>query len=93
MKTRLILKTTIAAFILASAATLRAQTWDAGGVAGGSLLWSTGTNWSADVAPVNNGTANVIFGGTLDLAPDMDANWSIASLTFNNTAGAFTLAV
>ncbi len=91
MKTRLILKTTIAAFILASAATLRAQTWDAGGVAGGSLLWSTGTNWSADVAPVNNGTANVIFGGTLDLAPDMDANWSIASLTFNNTSGAFTL--
>lgn len=79
------------ACLLLTAANLRAQTWDAGGAAGGSLLWSAGTNWDTNVAPVNNGTATVVFGGTLDLAPDMDANWSINSLAFNNTAGAFTL--
>ena len=52
---------------------------------------STGANWDTNVAPVNNGTANVTFGGLIDLTPDMDASWSVNSLTFNNTSGAFTL--
>jgi autotransporter-associated beta strand protein len=62
------------------------QTWNGGG---GDNKWSTGSNWT--VAPLNNGTAAVAFAGTTRLAPDMDANWSILSLTFNSGAGAFTL--
>ena len=74
-------------------AALRAQTWDGDSVAGGNLDWGTGANWSGNTAPVNNGTANVVFGGTIDNnpGPNLDQNWSISSLTFNNTAGAFTL--
>jgi fibronectin-binding autotransporter adhesin len=90
MRTPRILAASIASILLTSAA-LRAQTWDGGGVAGGSLLWSTATNWNGDVVPVNNGTANVAFAGTIDLTSDMDANWSINSLAFNSGAGAFTL--
>ncbi|HEV2968490.1 MAG TPA: autotransporter-associated beta strand repeat-containing protein, partial [Pirellulales bacterium] len=43
--------------------------------------------------PSNNGAANVIFGGTTRLTPSVDTNnpWSILSLAFNNTAGAFTI--
>jgi autotransporter-associated beta strand protein len=33
----------------------------------------------------------VIFGGVARLTPDMDASWNINSLTFNATAGAFSL--
>jgi hypothetical protein len=57
------------------------------------LDWITATNWVGDVAPVNNGTANVIFAGTVDSnpGPNLDQNWNVNSLTFNNTAGAFVL--
>ena len=89
MKTPRILAASIAAFLVTGS--LHAQTWDGGGAAGGSLLWSLNTNWNPDGVPVNNGTANLTFGGTIDLAPDMDANWNIASLAFNSGAGAFTL--
>ena len=71
-----------------SAQSLRSQTCNGGG---GDNLWTDGTNWGGS-APVNNGTAAVIFGGTTRLTPDMNASWNIASLTFNSSAGAFTLA-
>ena len=63
-------------------------TWDGGG---GNNLWSTANNWSPSGVPVNNGTASLAFAGSTRLAPDMNANWSINSLTFNSGAGAFTL--
>ena len=72
---------------------IRAQTWNGAG----SLLnskWSNGGalgNWSGAAAPANNGTANVAFGGSQGLTPDMDANWSINSLAFNSGAGVFVL--
>ena len=63
-------------------------TWDGGGA---NNLWSTANNWSPNGVPANNGTASLAFAGSTRLTPDMDANWSINSLTFNNGAGAFTL--
>jgi fibronectin-binding autotransporter adhesin len=63
-------------------------TWDGGGA---NNLWSTASNWNPDGVPANNGTAGLAFAGTTRLAPDMDANWNINSLTFNSGAGAFTL--
>ena len=87
-----ILATTIAALLLTNA-TLRAQTWDGGGVAGGVLDWLTAANWNPNVAPLNDGTANLIFAGTIDNnpGPNLDQNWNVNSVTFNNTAGAFVL--
>ena len=72
---------------------LHAQTWDGGGAAGGSLDWITGTNWIGDNAPANNGTAGIVFAGTIDNnpGPNLDQNWSVASVTFNGSAGAFVL--
>jgi hypothetical protein len=40
---------------------VEAQTWDGGVVAGGSVNWTNGLNWVGDVAPVNNGAANIIM--------------------------------
>ena len=90
---RHLLRATLGALVFFSAICCTyAQTWN-----GGSLLsnnWSTGGllgNWSGAGAPANDGTANVSFGGNNRLSPDIDANWSIHSLTFNSGAGAFTL--
>jgi hypothetical protein len=68
-----------------SASRLMAQTWDGGGA---NDNWSTGLNWSGNVAPVNNGTAAVVFAGVIRPAPVTDVAWSVASVTFFNTAGA-----
>jgi autotransporter-associated beta strand protein len=65
-----------------------AQTWDGGGA---NNNWTNGLNWVGDVAPVNNGTADIIMAGTVDPTPVVDSAQSIDSLTFNNTAGAFTI--
>jgi hypothetical protein len=65
-----------------------AQTWNGGGADNN---WSTSQNWSPLGAPVNDGTANVILAGNIRLTSNIDTPWSINSLTFNNTAGAFTL--
>ncbi|MEY2509251.1 MAG: fibronectin-binding autotransporter adhesin [Verrucomicrobiota bacterium] len=63
-------------------------TWDGGGA---NNLWSTANNWNPNGVPANNGTASLAFAGSTRLAPDMDANWNINSLTFNSGAGAFAL--
>ena len=51
------------------------------------------TNWRPAGLPTNDGTADVIFGGTNRLTPNVDTNnpWKINSLTFNSTAGAFAI--
>jgi hypothetical protein len=64
-------------------------TWDGGG--GANLNWSSALNWNPDGAPANDGTAPILFSGNVSLTPNVDAVWDIASLTFSNTAGAFTL--
>ncbi|HEV2691609.1 MAG TPA: autotransporter-associated beta strand repeat-containing protein [Verrucomicrobiae bacterium] len=52
--------------------------------------WGTSPNWQSGFAPGNVGDA-LTFAGTTRLTPSMDANYTITSLTFDGTAGAFTL--
>jgi fibronectin-binding autotransporter adhesin len=62
--------------------------WD-----GGSAIdskWSRNTNWQGDIAPLLSGSG-VTFAGTTRLTPDMDANYSVAGITFTNTAGSFVI--
>ena len=89
-----ILSATIAAH-LALVFTVHAQTWDGDGVGGGNLNWNFAANWNPNALPVNNGTANVIFAGTIDTnGPNLDQNWSVNAVTFplNAAANPFTLA-
>ena len=62
------------------------QVWDGGG---GNGLWSTAANWDADTLP--SFATPLAFGGLLQLASVNDATASVAGLTFNAGAGAFTL--
>ena len=62
--------------------------WNGGGA---DANWSTPANWSGGLAPANDGTAVVILTGINRLSPNVDAAWSISSLSFTNTAGAFAL--
>src|SRR5882762_7230212 len=64
--------------------------WD-----GGSLVddrWTTATNWANDLLPSNDWLADITMAGGTRLFPSVDAPWNINSLTFNNSAGAFSLA-
>ena len=53
--------------------------------------WSSAGNWSTQTAPPNDGTADLQFDGSLRLTPLTDTAYSVDSLTFNATAGAFVL--
>ncbi|HEY2882999.1 MAG TPA: autotransporter domain-containing protein [Pirellulales bacterium] len=65
------------------------STWDGGGADDN---WTTDNNWNPDGAPANDGTADVIFGGTTRLTPNVDVDYSIHSLTFDSTASStFTI--
>ncbi len=64
------------------------RTWDGGGA---NNNWITDNNWTLDVQPLNNATADLIFTGNVRLAPSVDAPWNVHSITFNNAAGAFTI--
>ncbi len=64
-------------------------TWVGGGM--GSSL-SGPANWNPNGAPLNNGTAALVFGGNTRLNPTADNTaWNVASIAFDNTAGAFTI--
>jgi hypothetical protein len=67
---------------------LVSRTWDGGGV---NNDWSTNNNWVFDVQPLNNATADLIFAGNTRLKPSVDTPWSVNSITFDNTAGAFNI--
>ena len=62
--------------------------WSGGEVADAN--WSSNTNWVGDAGPGFSGD-RVVFAGTTQLWPNMDNNYSITSLTFDPTAGGFTL--
>ena len=64
------------------------RVWDGGGA---NNDWSTGNNWNLNVEPLNNGTATLTFANGVRLAPRVDTAWSVGSVTFNNTAGGFTI--
>ncbi len=52
--------------------------------------WTSNTNWTSDIGPGFIGDS-VTFSGVTQLAPDMNTNYSVTSVTFDSTAGAFTL--
>ena len=64
------------------------RTWDGGGA---NNDWATDFNWDLNVEPLNNATADLIFAGLVRLTPSVDTAWNVRSITFNNTAGAFTI--
>src|SRR3954451_24817497 len=87
MKTFYVIATVV---IAAATAPTLAATWTWNGSQGNDHWTNTG-NWTPASSVANDGTANVIFSGSTRLTPDMNANWSVSSVTFNNTASGFTL--
>ena len=87
-----LLFSTLVCVVLACVTARAGSTWDGGG---SDNDWTTGANWNAlgfiQAPPPNNGTADVVMAGTTRLTPNMDAAWSIDSLRFSSSAGAFTL--
>ncbi len=64
------------------------RTWDGGGA---NSNWTTNANWTLDLQPLNTGTADLVFAGNVRLAPSVDTAWNVRSITFDNTAGAFSI--
>jgi autotransporter-associated beta strand protein len=52
--------------------------------------WDTNPNWVNSAAPGLSGDG-VTFAGTTDLAPTMDQNYAVSSVTFSNNAGSFNI--
>ena len=63
-------------------------TWDGGGA---DADWTTANNWNPNGVPANNGTAAIVFTGSARTIPNLDADWSISSLSFNAAASFFDL--
>ena len=64
-------------------------TWVGGGA---DNSWSRPLNWNPNVAPLNNGTAALVFAGATRLTPTVGTTpWNVASIAFDNTAGPFTI--
>jgi autotransporter-associated beta strand protein len=60
--------------------------WNGGG---SDNNWTTTNNWVSGAPPVAGDF--VMFAGTAQLVNNMDASYSLGSLTFSNNAGSFTL--
>jgi autotransporter-associated beta strand protein len=56
---------------------------------GSDNTWGNGTNWLSLVSPVTGDL--LIFAGTTQLTPNLEASYSIGSLTFDSTAGSFNI--
>src|SRR5262245_49581966 len=65
------------------------NTWDGGGGAA-DVKWTTAANWDNNVAPMNDGTADIVFAGATSLNPDTDVAFVIHTVTFDVTAISFT---
>jgi autotransporter-associated beta strand protein len=90
MKTPRILAAGMAALLAATPALAATWTWTGNA---GNRSWNNSGNWSPIVQPANNGTADIIFGGSppAGLAPDLTLPWNVHSVTFNNAAGSYNL--
>ncbi len=71
-----------------STLTVNATTEVWNGLGGGN--WSDNADWVSTFAPGLVGDA-LVFAGTTSLAPSMDNNYSVTSVTFTNGAGSFNL--
>lgn len=67
--------------------TADAVTWDGGAA---DDQWTSNANWAGATGPGFIGDS-VTFAGTTRLTPDMNTNYTTTSLTFDVTAGAFTI--
>ncbi len=85
MRTRMMLGM-LFTFVLPSV--VSGQTWDGGGTDNN---WTTAANWNAIVVPLNNGTASINFAGSTRLAPVVNTNFDVRRMTFDSTAGAFSI--
>ena len=88
MKTRWIPAVALACLLFAPfAARAVTDTWDGGGV---NDLVTLNENWVDNTAPVSDiANTDLIFAGMTRLTPALVAPFSVRSITFNNTAGAF----
>lgn len=77
--------------VLLKSPALRAAsyTWDGGELV--SSNWTAGKNWTGNIPPPSDGTADLIFTGIVGLNPNANLDWSIRSLTFGSGAGGFTI--
>src|SRR5205823_450669 len=78
---------TVAAAIGASAMPAPAvtYTWTGANNSGNPKdLWTQGNNWSGNTAPVSAITAAIIMNGATRQTNEMNANFTVNSLTFNN---------
>ncbi|MGH7959396.1 MAG: hypothetical protein ACREH8_20630 [Opitutaceae bacterium] len=63
--------------------------WDGGGADNN---WSTINNWNPDVAPANNGTAEIRLIGTVRPTPSVNTAWSVSKFVYTSlTDATFTL--
>ncbi len=62
--------------------------WDGGG---GNNNWGAPDNWNPNVAPPNDGTADLIFSGSTRPMPNAQAEYTINTLRFSLNTAAFTL--
>lgn len=58
--------------------------------AGGDANWSTALNWASDLAPGFVGDS-VEFGGTTQLSPNVNTNYTVTSVKFDASAGSFNI--
>jgi hypothetical protein len=84
----LILTAGLAALLAAAPAI--AATWEWTGDSGNNS-WNNSGNWNPVSQPANNGTADVSFGGTDRLTPDLTLPWNVNAVNFLSSAGAFNL--
>jgi autotransporter-associated beta strand protein len=63
-------------------------TWDGGG---SNNRWNTSGNWNPNGVPTFNSSTDLTFAGSIRLAPDLNGNRTINSLTFAAGAGAFSI--
>jgi hypothetical protein len=70
----------VAAIVLSLTAHLvLGQSWDGGG-ANDNL--TTAANWNPNVVPINNGTADLVFAGTVRLTPKVNTNYDVDTVSF-----------
>jgi autotransporter-associated beta strand protein len=60
------------------------------GLASGSALFDSNLNWVGGFAPAYTGDS-LEFAGTVKTSPDMDQNYSVTGVTFDPSAGSFTI--
>ena len=66
----------------------QAQTWDGGGTDNN---WTTPNNWNPNAVPANNGTANILFLGSVRLTPTINVIQSVNAIGFGSGSGSFTV--